>query len=336
MQQIIECIPNVSEGLDFSIINKLSLSIEKVKGVKLLHTDIGESANRTVFTFAGTPDCVCGAAYNLINEAKSLIDMTNHHGNHPRIGAVDVCPLVPIQGITIEETIRYADDLASKVGSVLNIPVYLYEKSAQHSERIKLEDIRKGGYEGLAEKMKLREWKPDFGPANFDPHFGAIIIGARNFLIAYNINLATSDISIAKYIAAEIRESGITKNVIEKGINRKIRVPGILKAVKAIGWYDERNHCAQVSTNIVDYKVSSIIKVHETIISVAQKFGVNVTGSEIVGLVPLDSIIDENQILLNNNDPEGVEKKLITFSEKIQLNLWTENSLNDKILDFKL
>jgi glutamate formiminotransferase/formiminotetrahydrofolate cyclodeaminase len=336
MDQIIECVPNVSEGRNLSVIEQLAASIENTSGVKLLHTDVGETANRTVFTFAGEPKNVTDAAFNLIRSAKDLIDMSKHTGTHPRIGAVDVCPLIPVMGISMEETKKYAEDLAARTGLLLNLSVYLYENSSHFAERKKLENIRRGEYEGLSDKIKQPEWKPDYGPVDFNPQFGAIIIGARNFLIAYNVNLSTDKVEIAKLIAGEVRESGYIRATINDGNETKERMPGLLKAVKAIGWYDERYHCAQVSTNITDYRISSIETVFKIIGHVAKKYNIETIGSEIIGMVPLNSIIiDENSKKIGDVDKK-IKNKLKKFEKSIKLKFWNENNLIDKVIEFQL
>jgi glutamate formiminotransferase / formiminotetrahydrofolate cyclodeaminase len=333
MKKILECVPNVSEGRNHSVIDQLKYSIESTTGVNLLHIDIGESANRTVFTFAGEPESIVEAAYHLIQASYEKIDMSKHSGTHPRIGAVDVCPLVPVSGITMDEVISYSERLASRVGNELGLPVYLYEYSSQKDYRRKLEDIRKGEYEGLKKKLQLPEWQPDYGPSVFNPKFGATVIGARKYLIAYNVNLSTSDVTIARRIAGEIRESGTVKTVNESGIIKRIHNPGILKAVKAIGWYDTRYQCAQVSTNIIDYQISPIELVFNTISEISKKYGIYVTGSEIIGMIPINSIFSDESIKKNG----GVNKKMIKNIEKhLNLHFWHEKDLTDKIIELKL
>jgi glutamate formiminotransferase/formiminotetrahydrofolate cyclodeaminase len=336
MGRIIECVPNVSEGRDKAVISKLASSIVSVKGVKLLHTDIGKSANRTVFTFAGPPEMVVESAFELIKTSSLFIDMSRHSGTHPRIGAVDVCPLVPISGISMEETIVFADILARKVGNDLDLPVYLYANSAVKSHMAHLENIRRGEYESLNEKIKNEEWIPDYGPVDFIPHFGAVVIGARDFLIAFNVNLGTENVEIAKNIAAEIRESGRIVKVKKNGHIIDGRVPGLLKKVKAIGWYEERYRCAQVSVNIVDYHISSIEKVFDTIAQLAVKYGVGVTGSEIIGLVPLRSILKDYTLKEASFLDEIVLAEIKKIEKKLKLHFWGENELKEKIIEYKI
>lgn len=285
--QLIECVPNISEGCSQSIIAELGNVISKVDGVKLLNTDIGVDANRTVFTFIGFPKSVIEAAFQLFKRANQLISMENHHGKHPRIGVVDVCPLIPIQGITLEETAEFAEELAKRVGEELHIPIYLYEENAKNEYRSRLEQIRAGEYEGFKQKILLDDWKPDFGPQTFNKKTGVSVIGARNFLLAYNINLETKDVNIAKNIAAQIRESGGT--FIDNQGNKK-RSEGLLKGVKAIGWYIQEFDMVQVSTNITDYNKVSMFEVFTEVSKFAKMYGTTVRGSELIGLVPFDAL----------------------------------------------
>src|SRR5580704_16818855 len=243
MHQIIECVPNFSEGNDLNLIEQITGEIEKVEGVKLLNVDPGKATNRTVVTFVGSPEAVVEAAFQAIKKAGELIDMRKHRGEHPRMGATDVCPLIPIAGISMEETARYAQELAQKVGEELQIPVYLYEAAQQNKDRSTLSVIRAGEYEGFFEKIKLSGWRPDFGPADFDAKRGATVIGARDFLVAYNVNLNTTSVRRANAIAFDVREAGRTLSENGKSIN----VPGSLKSVKAIGWFIEEYGIAQIS-----------------------------------------------------------------------------------------
>lgn len=285
-QQIIECIPNFSEGQNPNTLKAIATAIKEVDGVKLLHIDQGKAANRTVFTFAGTPKFVVEAAYRAIKIAGELIDMRQQKGEHPRIGATDVCPLVPIANITMEEVKELAMNLASRVGD-LGIPVYLYEHSAKTLQRKNLATIRSGEYEGLAKKMQLSEWQPDFGE-KFNAKTGATVIGARDFLIAYNANLNTDSVEIANEIARAIRTSG---KIITNELGEKIRIAGQCKSLKAIGWYIEEYKQAQVSMNLTNFKITGIHTAYEACKNVAEKYGVKVTGSELIGLIPLDAIL---------------------------------------------
>jgi len=274
----VECIPNFSEGRDEGVILAIKASIESVQGVYILHTDIGFDANRTVITFAGHPKAVISAAFNAISTAAELIDMRKHHGEHPRMGATDVCPLVPLRNISMEEVIQLSIELAEQVGNKLGIPVYLYERSVQIPERKNLAFLRKGEYEFIPEKITQPEWKPDFGPVRFNDRSGMTALGARPILIAYNVNLNTTDIQIAKLIAGRIRESGIRNNGERK--------PRKLKGVKAIGWYMEEYGCAQVSTNITDIEATPIEAVYEAVRQEAQLLNYDVRGSELIGMIP--------------------------------------------------
>jgi len=285
---ILECIPNFSEGRDANKINAIADAIRSVKGSHLLHIDTSPAANRTVMTFAGEPEAVIEAAYLGIKRAAEVIDMTKQQGVHPRIGATDVCPLVPLAGLRMEDAIRYSNILGKRVGEELKIPVYLYEHSALREHRRALPDIRKGQYEGFAEKMKLPDWLPDYGPAAFTAQSGATVIGARNILVAFNISLNTKDVDKAIYIAEHIRERGY---IIEENGKRK-KLPGILSKVRAIGWYMEDYETAQVSMNLLDYRISSPLKVWETCNALAAEVGTSLLGCELIGLMPLECMIE--------------------------------------------
>jgi glutamate formiminotransferase/formiminotetrahydrofolate cyclodeaminase len=339
MKQIIECVPNVSEGRNRAVIEELAEVIRKVDGVKLLHTDIGESANRTVYTFVGNPAKVTEAAFQLIKRAGQLIDMQTHKGIHPRIGAVDVCPLIPVACISMEDTVRYAETLAIKVGSELQVPVFCYGFSAKEQKRIQLENIRREEYEGLKKKLTQQEWRPDYGPSAFIPKFGAVAIGARNYLIAFNVNLDTKNVDIAKEIASEIRESGrVVRSIL--GNKRKIqRIHRKLKDVKAIGWYAGEYECAQVSTNIINYNTTSIFKVFQTIVECARSKSINVTGSEIIGLVPLMSLVADMNFTSTGIETilkEVTTKSLATVQRTLKLQIKEKGELKSKILEFYL
>jgi glutamate formiminotransferase / formiminotetrahydrofolate cyclodeaminase len=281
--KIIECVPNISEGSNEEIIAELAALVRSFQGVKLLHIDSGKAANRTVFTFAGEAHIIAEAAFAFIQKATELIDMRFHVGEHPRIGAVDVFPMIPISGISLEETAQYARRLAKRVGEELQYPVYCYEAAAAKPERQKLEYIRSGEYEGLSEKIKRPDFQPDFGPTKWIAKHGASVIGARKFLIAYNVNLRTKSVAIAKQIAAQVRESGSLQLIN----GQEIRIPGRCKSVKAIGWYIEEYGCAQVSLNITDLDICPVHVAFEEVCKAAEKYGTVVTGSELIGLAPL-------------------------------------------------
>jgi glutamate formiminotransferase/formiminotetrahydrofolate cyclodeaminase len=284
---LVECVPNFSEGRDNKKIEAIASAIRSVSGVRLLNVDPGSDTNRTVYTFIGTPNTIVEAALAGAREARRIIDMRSHRGAHPRIGALDVCPFVPVSGITMDECVEVSRRFGSQLAEELGIPVYLYEKSATISSRMSLADIRSGEYEGLATKLTDPLWAPDFGPAVFDPSWGATVTGAREFLIAYNVNLNTRDKKLASDIACSIREAG-RMGKDEDG--SPVRLPGLLKSVRAIGWYIEEYRCAQVSVNLLDFTVTPLHAVFETIKSEAEKRGVLVTGSELIGLVPLKAI----------------------------------------------
>jgi glutamate formiminotransferase/formiminotetrahydrofolate cyclodeaminase len=314
MQQLIECVPNFSEGHDMTIIKQITDVIESMKGVRLLNVDPGKATNRTVVTFVGEPKAVVEAAFLAIKKAGELIDMSKHKGEHPRMGATDVCPLIPIANISMEETAKYAQQLAKRVGEELKIPVYLYEAAQTDKKRSNLSVIRAGEYEGFFEKIKLPEWKPDFGPTVFDAKRGGTVIGARDFLVAYNVNLNTTSVRRANAIAFDVREAG--RNVEENG--KKINVPGTLKSVKAIGWYIEEYGIAQISMNLTNINVTPVHIAFDEVCKKADARGIRVTGSELVGLIPLKSMIDAGKYFLKKQKRSaGVpEKELIRIAIK--------------------
>ncbi|MCX8019994.1 MAG: glutamate formimidoyltransferase [Chitinophagaceae bacterium] len=313
-KQLIECVPNFSEGRDLSIIKQITDEIESVEGVRLLNVDPGKATNRTVVTFVGEPEAVCEAAFRAIKKAGELIDMRKHKGEHPRMGATDVCPLVPISNISMEETAAYAVKLAKRVGEELQIPVYLYEEAQPDKSRSNLSVIRAGEYEGFFEKIKLPEWKPDFGPDTMDAKRGATVIGARDFLIAFNVNLNTTSTRRANAIAFDVREAG--RMVEENGI--KVNKPGSLKAVKAIGWYIEEYGIAQISMNLTNIRITPLHIAFDEVCRKAEARGVRVTGSELVGLVPLKALTDAGKYFLRKQKRStGVpEKELIRIAIK--------------------
>ncbi|BDX38748.1 hypothetical protein CYCD_21030 [Tenuifilaceae bacterium CYCD] len=305
-KKLIECVPNFSEGCDMGIIKQITNEIEAVDGVKLIDVDPGKATNRTVVTFVGTPDEVLEAAFRATRKAVELIDMSKHHGAHPRFGATDVCPLVPVANITMDEVVEYARKLAKRIGEELGIPVYCYEFAAFEEKRRNLANCRAGEYEGLPNKMKDASWKPDFGPAKFLPQTGAIAVGARNFLVAYNVNLNTTSTRRANAIAFDIREKGRPQRVgnpytgkialDEKG--NEIWTPGSLKACKAIGWFIDEFGIAQVSINLTDVTVTPVHIAFEEASKRAQERGLRATGSEIVGVVPLSAMLDAGKYFL--------------------------------------
>jgi glutamate formiminotransferase / formiminotetrahydrofolate cyclodeaminase len=311
--QLIECVPNFSEGNDVNIIKQITDEIEKVEGVRLLNVDPGKATNRTVVTFVGEPANVIEAAYQAIKKAGELIDMSRHKGEHPRMGATDVCPLIPIANISMEETAKYAQQLAKRIGG-LQLPVYLYEAAQPNKERSNLSVIRAGEYEGFFKKIKDPKWKPDFGPAEFDAKRGATVIGARDFLVAYNINLNTTSTRRANAIAFDVREAGRT--VEENGI--KINKPGTLKSVKAIGWFIEEYGVAQISMNLTNINITPVHIAFDEVCNKAAARGIRVTGSQLVGLIPLKAMLDAGKYFLQKQHRSiGVsEKELLKIAIK--------------------
>ncbi|HEX5005196.1 MAG TPA: glutamate formimidoyltransferase [Gemmatimonadales bacterium] len=300
MPALIECVPNFSEGRDPEVIRRIADRLGSVEGAALLHVDPGKATNRTVMTVAGTPEAVAEAAFRGIAEAAALIDMRRHAGEHPRMGATDVCPLVPISGITMRETADLARRLAARVGHELQIPVYAYEEAQPDPLRKNLSIIRAGEYEGLEQKMKQPAWTPDFGPATFNPKSGATAIGARDFLVAFNVNLNTTSTRRANAIAFDVREAGrprreghpLTGKVVTDAAGQPVTIPGTLKAVKAIGWFIPEYGVAQVSMNLTDLRVTPLHVAFDEVCRAAEARGVRVTGSEVVGLIPLAALLD--------------------------------------------
>ncbi|MCR4812068.1 MAG: glutamate formimidoyltransferase [Bacteroidales bacterium] len=310
MKQLIECVPNISEGRDMNIINQVTAEIEKVEGVKLLDVDPGATTNRTVITFVGEPEQVCEAAYMVVKKAAELIDMRQHHGAHPRQGATDVCPLIPVSNITMDEVVEYAHKLGKRLGEELNIPIYCYESAAYKPERKNLAYCRKGEYESLQSRLGSEEWKPDFGPNEWNEHVsqtGATQVGARDFLIAINYNLNTTSTRRANAIAFDVREKGrpqreggkVTGKPMKDEKGNPIMIPGTLKGTKAIGWYIEDYGIAQVSMNITSINVAPVHKCFDEVCRCAANRGVRVTGCEIVGLIPKKVLIDAGKYYLN-------------------------------------
>ncbi|MGN6178199.1 MAG: glutamate formimidoyltransferase, partial [Mucilaginibacter sp.] len=311
--KLIECVPNFSEGVNLDIIKQITGEVESVEGVRLLNVDPGKATNRTVVTFVGEPDAVIQAAFLAIKKAGELIDMSKHKGEHPRMGATDVCPLIPIANVTMEEAAMYAQKLAKRVGEELGIPVYLYEYAQADKKRNNLSVIRAGEYEGFFKKIKLPEWKPDFGPGEFDAKRGATVIGARDFLIAYNINLNTTSTRRANAIAFDVREAG---RMVDDGSGGKVNQPGSLKSVKAIGWYIEEYGVAQISMNLTNIEVTPIHIAFDEVCKKAAERGMRVTGSELVGLIPLKAMLDAGRYFLQKQKRSaGVsEKELIRIA----------------------
>ncbi len=395
MQKLIECVPNFSDGRDLNKINQITDSIKKVEGVTLLDVDPGQDTNRTVVTFVGTPDAVAEAAFQAIKTASQVIDMRQQKGTHPRMGATDVCPFVPVSGVTMDNCVELSKKVGKRVGEELDIPVYLYEHSAQKPDRANLPKIRAGEYEGLVDKLKDPHWKPDFGKAKFNPQAGATVMGGREFLIAYNINLNTHDTRLANDIAFELREKGrsaripnpLSKNLLdgkilrytednypcvycedsfntvkrlkehcsekhscdinelwksngyseENLIGKAVKKLGFFKDVKAIGWYVDTFKRAQISINFNDYKISSIHDVFDKACELATERGVRVTGSELVGLVPLEAILMAGKHYIRKQGRTiGISQEMLIESavQSLGLNDVTPFVAEEKIIDF--
>ncbi len=316
--KIVECIPNFSEGRDKAKIDIITSEIAKTKGATLLDVDPGEATNRTVVTFVGTPEGVKEAVFRAIKKAAEVLDMSKHKGAHSRMGATDVCPFVPVAGVTMEDCVKIANEVGERVARELSIPVYLYEEAAKKPERRNLANVRKGEYEGLAEKLKDPEWKPDYGKPVFNKKAGATVIGAREFLIAYNVNLNTRDRRLAQEIAFNIREKGRAKRdkegkIIRDENGKVIKVPGKLKAVKAVGWYIDEYGIAQISINLTNYKITPLYKLFEACRKEARKIGLRVIGSELVGLIPKEALLQTGRYYLEKQGkcPGQPEEELI-------------------------
>ncbi len=329
MKQLIECVPNFSEGCNMAVIKQITDRIEAVEGVRLLDVDPGKATNRTVVTFVGTPDEVIEAAFQAVKKASEVIDMRTHKGEHPRFGSTDVCPLIPIAGITMEEVTAYARKLAERIGKDLGIPVYCYENAAFTEERRNLANNRSGEYEGLPEKLIDPYWKPDFGPAEFNEKValtGAIAVGARDFLVAYNVNLNTTSVRRANAVAFDIREKGrpvregnlVTGKIKKDGSGKEIWTPGSLKACKAIGWFIEEYGIAQVSINLTNISITPVHVAFEEACLKAQDRGMRVTGSELVGLIPLKAMTDAGKYFLRRQQRSvGIsEEELVKIAIK--------------------
>src|SRR5438270_31641 len=324
MQKLIECVPNFSEGRDQNIIRQITGAIESVDGVSLLDVDPGASTNRTVVTFVGAPEAAVEAAFRGIKKAAELIDMRKHKGAHPRMGATDVCPFIPISNVSWEEAVECANRLGNRVGEDLKIPVYLYEKAANDNSRANLSIIRAGEYEGFFEKIKQPEWKPDFGPAIFNEKSGGTVIGVRDFLVAYNVNLNTKSVRRATSVAFDVREQGRVKTqdgtpsgkpVLDSN-GAPVRIPGMLKHVKAIGWFVKEYGIAQVSINLTNIEETPLHLAFDACVESAAKRGMRVTGSEIVGMVPKKCLVDAGRYFLHKQRwSEGVaEEELIDMA----------------------
>ena len=347
MQKLIECVPNFSEGRELDVIRQITGTIESVDGVSLLDVDPGASTNRTVVTFVGGPEATVEAAFRAIQKAAELIDMRKHKGAHPRMGATDVCPFIPVSNVSWEEAIACAKQLGRRVGEELNIPVYLYEKAAEDESRANLSVIRAGEYEGFFEKIRQREWKPDFGPAALNEKSGATVIGARDFLVAYNVNLNTKAVRRANSVAFDVREQGRVKTeddtpsgkpVVDAN-GEAVRIPGMLKHVKAIGWFVKEYGIAQVSMNLTNIEETPLHVAFDTCVEAASKRGLRVTGSEIVGMVPKKCLVDAGRYFLRKQKwSEGAsEEELIDMAVRsMGLSELKPFDPKEKVIEFKI
>ncbi|MEC9108326.1 MAG: glutamate formimidoyltransferase [Bacteroidota bacterium] len=348
MKKLIECVPNISEGRDMAVINSISDVVEKIDDVRLLNVDPGKATNRTVITFIGEPEAVLEAAFELIKKSKELIDMSNHLGEHPRMGAVDVCPLIPISNISMEETVVYAHKLAKRVGLELGIPVYCYENAAKKKDRVNLADCRSGEYEGLEKKISSKNWKPDYGPNKFNTSvkkFGATAIAARDFLIAYNINLNTTSTRRANAIAFDLREAGRIKReggklngkILKDKKGNALRQPGYFKNLKGIGWYIQEYGIAQISYNLTNINTTPLHEVFDKTCERAEVRGLRVTGSELIGLVPKKVLIDAGKYFLVKQKRSLAipEKDIIHIAVKsLGLDELSKFNPNERIIEY--
>jgi glutamate formiminotransferase len=339
MDKIVECVPNFSEGRNIKIINAIAGAISSVQGVKFISAEPDKDYNRTVVTFIGSPAGVVEAAFQGTKKAAELIDMTQHKGEHPRLGATDVVPFVPVSGVAMEDCVKLAHTFGRKVGDELGIPIYLYEEAATKPERKNLASIRKGEYEGLEEKLRDPAWKPDYGPASFNTKSGATVTGARMFLIAYNVNLNTNDVKLANEIALRVRESGRVKKD-EKGYpvldakGGKVNIPGSLKAVKAMGVLLEAHNIAQVSINLTNFHVTPPHAAFEEVRKQAEMLGASVTGSEIVGLTPKEALLMAGRFYAST---ETGKQKLIDIAiERLGLSQLEHFDPEKKIIEYQL
>ncbi|MFC2113679.1 glutamate formimidoyltransferase [Bacteroidota bacterium] len=337
MKKIIECVPNFSEGRDMGIIKQITDEIETVDGIKLLDVDPGKATNRTVVTFVGEPDDVLEAAFRGVRKASKLIDMIKHKGEHPRFGATDVCPLIPVANISMEETVEYARKLAQRIGDELEIPVYCYESAAFDERRKNLAEVRSGEYEGLKKKLSDPAWKPDFGPPSFNPTTGVTAVGARDFLVAFNVNLNTSSTRRANAIAFDVRERGrvkrkgnpITGEIIKDNEGNPVMIPGSLNEVKAIGWFIEEYGVAQISMNLTNISVTPVHVAFDEVFRRAEARGVRVSGSELVGLIPLKAMLDAGRYFLRK------QKRSLGVSDSELIKIAVKSMGLDDLYPFK-
>ncbi|MCP3920049.1 MAG: glutamate formimidoyltransferase [bacterium] len=347
MPRLIECVPNFSEGRDLSVIRQITDQVETVEGARLLDVDPGRATNRTVVTIVGEPEAVIEAAVRAVRRAAELIDMSRHEGEHPRFGATDVCPLVPVAGVTMEETVAYAHQLARRLGEEVGITVYCYENAAKQEERKNLATVRAGEYEGLEAKLADPHWKPDYGPATFQPKSGATAVGARDFLAAYNVNLNTTSTRRANAIAFDVREKGriqrapdpLTGEIVRDANGDPVWTPGALKCVKGIGWFIEEYGICQVSMNLTNLSITAVHESFEACAKSAESRGVRVSGSELVGMVPLNAMLDAGRFYLRRQKRStGVsDAELIKIAVKsMGLDELGPFDPNEKIIEYKL
>ena len=342
MKQIIECVPNFSEGRNMKVIDSIAESIRQSGGVKVLNVDPGAATNRTVITFAGSPEDVTEAAFQGVKRAGELIDMRQHHGEHPRLGATDVLPLVPVSGITLEECAQLAEDLARRIYTELGIPCYCYEAAARKPERKNLAVCRAGEYEGLAERMKDPDRQPDFGPGEYTERAaqtGATNVGARDFLIAVNFNLNTTSVSDANAIAFEVREKGrpmkVAGKVVKDENGKSVMIPGTLNGCKAIGWFIEEYGIAQVSMNITDINTTPLHVAFNEVCRAAKERGLQVTGTEIIGLIPKTSLIEAGCYFLEKSSSDVPEEEIMKAAIKsMGLDDLRPFNINEKVVEF--
>jgi glutamate formiminotransferase/formiminotetrahydrofolate cyclodeaminase len=347
VRKLIECVPNFSEGRDMEIIKQITDEIESVTGVRLLDVDPGRDTNRTVVTFIGEPEPVCEATFRAVKKAAEVIDMSKHTGAHPRMGATDVCPLIPVAGITMEESVAYARRLAERIGTELNLPVFCYEEAAFEEKRKNLASVRAGEYEGLKKKLTDSSWQPDFGPARFDAGAGAVIVGARDFLVAFNVNLNTTSVRRANAIAYDVRERGrekregdsVTGKVVKDADGNPVMIPGSLKSVKAIGWFIPEYGFTQISMNLTNIGITPVHTAFDEVCKKAEERGVRVTGAELVGLIPLKAMLDAGRYFLHKQQRSaGVSdaELILTAVRSMGLSELKPFNPDEKIIEYML
>ncbi len=337
LDRLVECVPNFSEGQDPRVIQQIIEAIQSVPDTYVLHRDTGKAAHRTVITFVSSPESIVEAAFQGIAKATELINMNHHKGAHPRFGATDVCPLIPLQGVSMDEVVALSYELGERVGRELGIPVYLYERSASDEHRRNLANVRKGEFEGLMDKLQHDHWQPDYGPHQPHAGAGAVALGARPILVAFNMNLDTPNTSIAKEIAADVRESG---RVIKDEYGNAHRQRGQLKAVKAIGWYIDDFKTAQVSMNLTDIRQTPVHIVFDAVSKTAAQKGVGITGSELIGMIPKSALVDAGRYFLSQQqdaNEEMAEQELVQIAiQKLGLNDLAPFDPQERVIEYKL